>query len=144
MSKLCNICRTLTVYNTGTASALFSSAQSSCCHCHTLSTAHSRSSANVQTDCSISSKVTTSQVNMHGCKMLNVIQQRQCTYNVNNEARSRSYWCCVTYSKCVFVALVIRDAKCMRRIILSSVAWPAPQYFSTLSHKRHDFLKKHY
>jgi hypothetical protein len=30
----------------------------------------------------------------------------------------------------------------MRRIILLSVAWPAVQYFSTLSHERHDFSKK--
>jgi len=68
MSKLCNICRTLTVYNTGTASALFSSAQSSCCHCHTLSTAHSRSRANVHPHCSISSKITASQANMYEFK----------------------------------------------------------------------------
>ena len=71
MSKLCNICRTLTVYNTGTASALFSSAQSSCCHCHTLSTAHSRSRANVHPHCSISSKITSSQTNMYEFNPLN-------------------------------------------------------------------------
>ena len=29
----------------------------------------------------------------------------------------------------------------MRRIILSSVAFPAVPYFSTLCHKRHDFRK---
>jgi hypothetical protein len=41
----------------------------------------------------------------------------------------------------VFVALVILYAKRMRRIILSSVAYPDVPYFSTLSHKRRDFRK---
>jgi len=40
------------------------------------------------------------------------------------------------------VALVIRHAKRMRHIILSSVACPALQYFPTLSHKRHGFSGK--
>jgi hypothetical protein len=44
----------------------------------------------------------------------------------------------ITYSECVSVAMGIQTAKRMRRVILSSVACPAVQYFYTLSHKRHD------
>jgi hypothetical protein len=48
----------------------------------------------------------------------------------------------ITYSECVPVALGIQHAVRMRRIILSSVACPRLQYFSTLSHKRHDIRKE--
>ena len=43
-----------------------------------------------------------------------------------------------TYSECVFVALLIQRAKRMRRVILSYVDCLGLQYFSALSHKRHD------
>jgi hypothetical protein len=59
---------------------------------------------------------------------------------------SNNYWrwkeTSITYPECVSVALVMQHAKLMRRIILSSVACPALPYFSTLSHKRHDFQKR--
>ena len=45
-------------------------------------------------------------------------------------------------SVCVFVPLCIQRAVHMRRIILSSVACQAVQYFSTLSHKRYESPKK--
>jgi len=42
----------------------------------------------------------------------------------------------------VFVALVFQRAKCMRRIILSSVTCPALPYFSAFLRKRHEFRRK--
>jgi hypothetical protein len=49
----------------------------------------------------------------------------------------------VTYSERVFVALFTKNAKDMRRIILSSVACPAVPHLPNFPHKRHD-LKKNY
>jgi hypothetical protein len=62
------------------------------------------------------------------------------------EARSRNYNCrgktiSIRYYECVSVALVIQHAKRMQRVILSSVACQTLLYFSTLSHKRRDFLE---
>jgi len=48
----------------------------------------------------------------------------------------------VTYSERVSVALLIKNAMRMRRIILSSAASLALLNFSTLFRKRHDFRKK--
>ena len=62
----------------------------------------------------------------------------------NTEARSRNHCyrgeeIIITYSEYVSRALVMQLAKRMRRIISSSVAGLTLPYFSTLSHKRHDF-----
>ena len=63
------------------------------------------------------------------------------------EARSRNHCfrakaVSITYSEFVFVALGIRHALRMRRIMLSSVTCPTLQYFSVLSQRRHDLCKK--
>jgi hypothetical protein len=69
-------------------------------------------------------------------------------YNVNIEAQSCNH-CCrgktinIKYYECVFAALVIHmEIASFLRRIMSPVACPALPYFSTLSHKRHDFQKK--
>jgi len=63
------------------------------------------------------------------------------------EALSHIHCCCgnavrITYSECVLVALVIRNAKHMRRNIWWSVAYLLLTYFSTLSHKGQDVWKR--
>ena len=70
-------------------------------------------------------------------------QQMQGTCNI--EARSRNHCChgkaiSITYSECVFIAVVIQHAKRMR-LILSSVTFLSPPHASTLFHKRH-YLRK--
>jgi len=52
---------------------------------------------------------------------------------------SRGKLTTITYSECVFLALHIQHAKCLRHVILISVACLALPYFYTLSHKRQDF-----
>jgi len=46
----------------------------------------------------------------------------------------------ITQSVCVFVALSIQYAMCMRPIVICPC--PTLYYFSTLSHQRHCFRKK--
>ena len=48
----------------------------------------------------------------------------------------------ITHSECGFVGVVIQQPMLMLRILLSSVACLAVQYFCTLSHKQHDFREK--
>ena len=67
------------------------------------------------------------------------LNKRQNAFTRNVDARSLTH-CSrgkairISYSECVFVALVIQHAKAMRRIILSCVASLALPYISKLSH----------
>jgi uncharacterized protein YpiB (UPF0302 family) len=65
------------------------------------------------------------------------IEARSCNHCYSKESIR------ITHSECVFVALFIRHAKRMCRIILPSVACQSPQYLSTLSHKRHDIRTRY-
>jgi hypothetical protein len=76
-------------------------------------------------------------------------ESRLAKYVCHTEARSRNHCCggkaiSITYSECVSVALVVQHTKRVRPITLSSMACPALPYFSTLSHKKHDFREKSY
>jgi hypothetical protein len=50
----------------------------------------------------------------------------------------------ITNSECASEALAIQHAKSLRHITLLSVACPAIQYFSTLSHNRHHIRKNYW
>jgi hypothetical protein len=67
-------------------------------------------------------------------------QGTQCMYTVT--LRRVLATIVVVYILSFFVALIIQLAQGMHRVILSPVACPAVQYFTTLSHKRHDYRGK--
>jgi hypothetical protein len=78
---------------------------------------------------------------------MRVKQERQCTFKPNIEARSHNDFCCgkaisITYSECVYVALIMQHAKRMRRITLQTAACLAVSYFSEGSHNRHDLREE--
>ena len=82
------------------------------------------------------------------CYEIKMMQDRRCMLQHNIGARSRNHCCrrktlSITYSECVSVALGIRHAVRLRVIILSALTCRALQYFTTSSHKRHDFRRKY-
>jgi hypothetical protein len=66
--------------------------------------------------------------------------------NIDTEVRPPNHYCrgkakSITYSACLFVALVIQYTTRMRRIKFSPLTCLTEAYFSTLSRKRYDFRK---
>jgi hypothetical protein len=80
------------------------------------------------------------------CVKLYSVQSECNVMILNVELRSRTHCggeaIITKYSEFMSVTLGIQLAKHMQRIVLPSVACPAQPYFSTLSHKRHDFHNK--
>jgi hypothetical protein len=79
------------------------------------------------------------------CTLLRLRQKAKRRHQI--EARSCDKCCSgkaiiITYSQCVFLAVIIQHAVRMRRIVLSFVYCLVLLYSSTLSHKRHDFRKQ--
>jgi len=72
-------------------------------------------------------------------------EDRQCKYKRNIPVHSCDHCCngravSIVHYECVFVTLGI-NMQCACAI-MSSVASPTPQYFSILSHKWQDIMKK--
>ena len=70
--------------------------------------------------------------------MSGILQDKQCTYKRNIEARSRNHFCRakarnIKYYKSVPVVSVMQNAMRMRPVILSSVACLTVPYFSHYS-----------
>ena len=66
-----------------------------------------------------------------------VKQEKHCKYKCKVEARSRNHYC-----RGKILSTKHPTFKRMRRVMMPSVTCPAVLYFSTLSHKSHDFPKK--